>query len=224
MTTRRLPPIMAAAVLITLLGACAGDGYSPFTREAGAIVDRGDFGNATMNNQLVQTGQRSYVVNLNERFAAEVPSTINFAFNSARLDAAAMAVLSRQAAWIRQFPEVRFRVYGHTDLVGSDSYNRRLGLRRAQAAVSYLVAQGISSDRLEAVASFGETQPLVYTQAPERQNRRTVTEVSGFVQRHPNILDGKYAAVVYRGYVNESAAVPSTLTGGSLNSSSDAGE
>ncbi|MGI3163284.1 OmpA family protein [Pseudooceanicola sp. 200-1SW] len=216
MTLRRLPPLLAATALTGLLAACASDGYSPFTREAGAINDRGDFGNSTMNNQLVQTGQRSYVENLNQRFAAEVPTTINFAFNSARLDPASMAVLSRQAAWIREFPEVQFRVYGHTDLVGSDSYNRRLGLRRAQTAVAYLVSQGISRDRLEAVSSFGETQPLVYTQQPERQNRRTVTEVTGFVKRHPNVLDGKYAQIVYRDYVNESAPVRSTLEGGEI--------
>ncbi|WP_010139709.1 OmpA family protein [Oceanicola sp. S124] len=219
---RQLPALLALGAFGGL-SACATDGYSPFTREAGALVDSGDFGNATMNNQLVQTGRRSYVENLNERFSAEVPSTINFAFNSWALDGAAVAVLRRQASWIQQFPEVRFRVYGHTDLVGSDAYNKRLGLRRAQAAVNFLVAQGISRDRLEAVASFGETQPLVYSQGPERENRRTVTEVTGFVQRHPNILDGKYAAIIYRDYV-ASAVAPSTLSGGALAGTSAGGE
>ena len=41
--------------------------------------------------------------------------------------------------------------------------------------------------------SFGETRPVIATDGPEEANRRTVTEVSGFVKRHPNILDGKYA-------------------------------
>ncbi|PJE31960.1 Outer membrane protein OmpA [Pseudooceanicola antarcticus] len=213
MLIRKLPALLALGALT----ACTTDGYSTFTREAGALVDRGDFGNATMNNQLVQSGRKSYVENLNQRFTQDVPTTINFAFNSWQLDTQARAVLTRQATWIKQFPEVRFRVYGHTDLVGSNAYNKRLGLRRAQVAVNFLVAQGIGRDRLEAVASFGETQPLVYSQGPERENRRTVTEVTGFVKRHPNVMDGKYAAIVYRGYV-ESAVVPSTLTGGSLTS------
>ncbi|MBR9764984.1 MAG: OmpA family protein [Rhodobacteraceae bacterium] len=219
---RQLPALLALGALGGL-SACATDGYSPFTREAGALIDRGDFGNATMNNQLVQTGRRSYVENLNGRFSSEVPTTINFAFNSWTLDAQAVATLSRQASWIRQFPEVRFRVYGHTDLVGSDAYNKRLGLRRAQVAVNFLVAQGIGRDRLEAVASFGETQPLVYSQGPERENRRTVTEVTGFVQRHPNVLDGRYAAIVYRDYV-ASAVSPSTLGGSTLGQSGGGGE
>ena len=146
------------------------------------------------------------------RFAQEVPSTVNFAFDSAMLDAGSRDTLRQQAIWIRQFPEVRFRVYGHADAPGSNAYNKRLGLRRAKAVVSFLSSQGISRSRLEAVASFGETQPIIATEGRDRRNRRTVTEVSGFVKNHPSVLDGKDAAVVYREYV-ESARPPTALSG-----------
>ncbi len=102
---------------------------------------------------------------------------------------------------------MRFKVFGHTDLVGSAGYNQRLGLRRAQAAVAYLTSQGISRSRLEAVVSFGKTRPLIQTSAPEMRNRRTVTEVSGFVESHPLVLNGKYAAIIWREYT-ESAIRP----------------
>jgi hypothetical protein len=75
-------------------------------------------------------------------------------------------------------------------------------MRRAQAAVNYMTAQGIGSARLEAVVSFGKTQPVVPTPGPEERNRRTVTEVSGFVRNHSNVLNGKYAAIVWRGYID----------------------
>src|SRR5690606_16347783 len=107
----------------------------------------------------------------------------------------------------RQFPEVRFRVYGHTDLVGSNAYNKSLGLRRANAVVAFLSSQGISRSRLEAVVSHGETQPLVFTQNEERRNRRTVTEVSGFVEKNPLILNGKYAEVIFREYIRSAKPV-----------------
>ncbi len=191
----------------TMLIAAAMTALASCTNEAGAELDEGNFGNPTMNNTLVMSGQRDYAVNLANRFAAEVPSTINFAFNSSQLDGEATAALSRQASWIRQFPELRFSVYGHTDLVGSNGYNKSLGLRRAQAAVNYLVGQGISRSRLQALVSYGETQPLVVTQNEERRNRRTVTEVSGFMQNHPAVLNGKYAEVIFREYV-ESATRP----------------
>ena len=60
--------------------------------------------------------------------------------------------------------------------------------------------------------SLGETQPLIVTQGRERRNRRTVTEVSGFVQSNPTVLDGKYAQIIYRDYV-QSAQPPSQLSG-----------
>ena len=189
----------ALFVLVSVLGLSAcGDG---FDRAVGTNVDTGQFGNATMNNALVQTGQRNFTVALAERFAAEVPNTITFAFNSAQLTPEAQTTLRNQADWIRQFPEIRFRVYGHTDLVGSSAYNQALGLRRAQAAVAYLSSQGINGARLEAVVSFGKTRPVVQTQGPEQRNRRTVTEVSGFANGNPALLNGKYAAIIFRDYV-----------------------
>ncbi|AXI41597.1 hypothetical protein C1J02_06280 [Sulfitobacter sp. SK011] len=189
--------------------------YTQFYREAGAIADTGSFGNATLNNRLVMTGERQHTFNLANRFAEDVNSTVTFAFNSAQLDGNAQAVLRQQAGWIRQFPEIRFRVFGHTDAVGSNRYNKVLGLKRANAVVGYLSTLGISRSRLEAVVSFGETQPLVVTQGRERRNRRTVTEVSGFVKGHPTVLDGKYAQIIYRDYI-ASAVPPTQLTGSAV--------
>ncbi|SEV89672.1 Outer membrane protein OmpA [Cognatiyoonia koreensis] len=206
--------IITATIATGLLAGCANSVIDPngtFYKEAGAQVDRGDFGNATMNNMLVQSGQSSYTINLQRRFTSEVDDTITFEFNSSQLTAAGQATLAQQAAWIKQFPEVRFKVFGHADAVGSNAYNQRLGLRRAQTAVGYLVSQGISRSRLEAIASFGETRPVVNTQAPEMRNRRAVTEVSGFVENHPTVLNGKYAEVIFREYV-ASAVPPAAVT------------
>lgn len=212
---RAIPKILLGGAALLALAACDRGVGSSWTQEAGAFIDEGGFGNPTMNNTLVQNGDRDFTIALQQRFANEVPDTITFEFDSAVLDAEAQAVLRRQADWIRQFPEVRFRVYGHTDLVGSNAYNQRLGLRRAQAAVAYLSTLGISRSRLEAVASFGETRPVVPTAEPERRNRRTVTEVTGFVARHPTVLDGKYAQIIYRDYV-QSAVEASGTSGGGL--------
>jgi len=192
--THGLSLTLAAALM---LAGCTADFY----REAGAEVDEGGFGNPNMNNTLLMTGAADYTVALGERFAREVPPTITFPFNSAALTPEAQATLRKQADWIRQFPEIRFRVYGHTDLVGSSAYNKALGLRRAKATVAYLGSLGISTARLEAVASFGKTRPVIQTPGPEERNRRTVTEVTGFVDRHPTVLNGKYADVLFRDYV-----------------------
>lgn len=204
MKTTRLTPLLAACSTMAILAGCAAD--SDWGREAGSAILAPSFGQATLNNTEIQSGERTYIVDLAGRFSREVTETVNFAFNSAVLDGPARNILREQARWILHFPEVRFKVYGHTDLVGSNAYNNRLGLRRARAIVSYLSSLGISRSRLEAVVSHGENQPLVVTEGREPRNRRTVTEVSGFVQSNPLILNGEYAAVIFREYII--AAVP----------------
>jgi outer membrane protein OmpA-like peptidoglycan-associated protein len=167
---------------------------------AGSAIDEGGFGDPTARNNLVMTG-RIATEHLDRRFAASVPTTINFAFDSAELSQDARSVLDRQAHFMLQFPELRFSVYGHTDLVGSDAYNEGLGRRRATAMVRYLVGRGVDISRLDALVSFGEQRPLVPTPSSERANRRTVTRVAGFQQDNRLVLDGKYGQIVYRNYV-----------------------
>ncbi len=196
--------IVILALALAVLGACSTGGPSG-SNEAGRQVDEGHFGNPTYNNILLQTAYRNQnglLMDLSRKFEKDVPSMVNFAFNSARLDAQSRAILRQQADWIKQFPEIKFRVYGHTDLVGTDAYNKRLGLRRANRVVGYLVSRGVSGRHLQAVVSFGETQPLIVTEGRERRNRRTVTEVIGFARNYiGDDLDGKYARLVYRTYI-----------------------
>lgn len=197
---RSFTKIALTTTTALVLTACTPKTVADFYRPAGDDLDTGAFGNPTMNNIQVMTGELNAAINLTRKFADEVPATINFAFDSAVLDATAQSSLRQQAAWIREYSLATFRVFGHTDKVGSDAYNKSLGLRRARAAVNFLVSQGIERKRLEAVVSFGETQPLVLTESRERQNRRTVTEVSGFLKSRDQILDGKYGLFVYDEY------------------------
>ena len=81
-----------------------------FYREAGALIDTGEFGNATMNNTLIMTGEKQYTYDLSQRFASEVMTTVNFAFNSAQFWMPGRSdTCANRPTWIRQFPEVRFR-------------------------------------------------------------------------------------------------------------------
>ena len=204
MTRVPLPRAAWAALLALALAGCQSSPGS-FDREAGAAVPA--LGLATRSNALVARGG-SPLVSLQARFAAEAPALVTFAFDSAALDAAALAAIDRQAHWMRQFPELGFRVYGHADAPGPAPYNEALGRRRAEAVLAALAARGVSPARLEALASFGERRPLVPGAGRERLNRRVSTEVAGFLARHPTVMNGKYAEVVFREYV--ASAVPPT--------------
>jgi outer membrane protein OmpA-like peptidoglycan-associated protein len=155
-----------------------------------------------LKNPSQQQMTREELIDLNVKFRSEVTNFINFDFDKSVLRADARAILDRQAAWIVQYPDLHFSVFGHTDLVGSLDYNFNLAKRRADVTVAYLISKGVSKDRLESVVSFGETQPLIQTVRREEANRRAVTEVSGYLNRKRvsrvpvgcDLLIGSYAA------------------------------
>lgn len=128
---------------------------------------------------------REELIDLNVKFAQEVTTVVNFDFDRSELRPDARRILNQQAAWIAQYPELSFSVFGHTDLVGSSDYNFGLAKRRADAVVAYLTSRGASVDQLDSVVSFGLTQPIIPTSRPEERNRRAVTEVSGYLRPGP---------------------------------------
>jgi OmpA-OmpF porin, OOP family len=98
---------------------------------------------------------------------------IHFAFGSAELTPDARAVLDELAAALGSdaLGGSRFLIEGHTDAVGSESYNQELSKRRAEAVQLYLAAKQIEPTRLES-AGKGETELLEPTQDPSALNRR----------------------------------------------------
>ena len=167
-----------------------------------------------INAQIAYGDPASRIRALNEAFRAAAQDTVTFDFNRTALDGSARAALDQQVKWLKANPAVRMTVVGHADKVGTDAYNDRLGLRRARAVVAYLARHGISSGRLDAVESRGESEPVVQTDERERRNRRTVTSVAGF-ERHyvGDGLDGRYAARVYRQYVGGGVSVAVARSG-----------
>jgi OOP family OmpA-OmpF porin len=69
---------------------------------------------------------------------------------------------------------------GHTDSIGSDTYNQKLSIRRAEAVKSYLVGKGVDAKRVYTEGK-GEKQPVATnkTAAGRAQNRRVEIEVVG---------------------------------------------
>lgn len=79
-------------------------------------------------------------------------------FNRATLRADSKKELDGLVNLLKLNPNVTIELSAHTDRVGSDEYNNKLSLQRAEAVVNYIVSQGITKDRLEA-AGYGKSQP-----------------------------------------------------------------
>ena len=94
-----------------------------------------------------------------EDFRVSVGDRVFFGYDRFDLSAEARSVLERQAAWLRQYPNVRILVAGNCDERGTREYNLALGARRAAAARDYLVSLGVAQNRVETV-SYGKERPL----------------------------------------------------------------
>jgi outer membrane protein OmpA-like peptidoglycan-associated protein len=124
-------------------------------------------------NQVLETREtaRGLIVNV---------SDVLFDFDKATLRPGARERLARVAGILLSHRDLTINVEGHTDSVGTDSYNQRLSEARAQSVRDYLVSSGIQGGTV-GTAGFGETKPVATndTAAGRQQNRRVELVVSG---------------------------------------------
>lgn len=102
----------------------------------------------------------------------ELPN-VYFLLDSDKLEAAAIAVLNKNAVYLKGQAKLQVVLRGHCDDSGTEEYNFALGSKRAQAVRDYLVDKGIHPTRMETV-SFGESLPAVEgeDEASRAKNRR----------------------------------------------------
>ena len=103
-----------------------------------------------------------------------------FAFDKSVLQPAGKAKLDDLASKLQGTDIEVVIATGHTDSTGSDAYNQKLSVRRAQAVKAYLVSKGLPAERVLADGK-GEKQPVASNKIKEgrSQNRRVEVEVVG---------------------------------------------
>lgn len=85
---------------------------------------------------------------------------IYYHFDKYSLKSESYVELDKIEKLMRESPDMKLEISGHTDKIGSHAYNEVLAKRRANSVVKFLVSKGIDASRLIA-KGYGETQPLV---------------------------------------------------------------
>lgn len=100
----------------------------------------------------------------------------NFAFNASTLTPAGRTAVRMAADSLKKYPDIKVRLAGHADFVGSDAYNCNLSWRRVHSVHAALNSFGITDDRFSSIEGFGEAYPLTedrITQEMRDHNTRT---------------------------------------------------
>ena len=134
----------------------------------GHYMDRKE---AELRRQLEGTGVS--VTRRGDEIILNMPGHVTFDFDSAALKPDFFDVLNSVTLVANEFDQTVIVVDGHTDSIGSASYNQRLSERRADTVGRYLISQGVQPVRV-ATYGYGEDYPIASneTDAGRAQNRR----------------------------------------------------
>ena len=113
-------------------------------------------------------------------FDTTIGNKVYFLVDQSSLTPEGRDTLTRQAEWLKQYPNVTAQVEGHADERGTREYNISLSARRATTSRNFLISQGVPGSRLSSIA-YGKEKPAALCDAEEcwSQNRRSVTVVTG---------------------------------------------
>jgi peptidoglycan-associated lipoprotein len=157
--------VIALLFSAALLVACSGSDTKEQDEAAAAAA-------AAAAARAAQGGATSGDLSALEEAAAAAGNVFYFEFDSSTLTPEAVGAVDAHIAVLKLNNE-NVRLEGHTDERGTREYNIALGERRANSVRDYMVANGISSFRIETV-SYGEEKPVAYGSGESNwaQNRR----------------------------------------------------
>ena len=116
-------------------------------------------------------------------------SGVNFATNKSDLTNESKMNLDKVSKILREFPDTKISIQGHTDNTGKDEYNMSLSKKRAESVANYLVTKGVSRSRLS-IQAMGETSPRFDNNTAEGRSKNRRVEM-GIVANDRMIRDAQ---------------------------------
>lgn len=114
------------------------------------------------------------IISENNEVTLIMPSNVLFDFDKSTITENFKPLLNLVADSLNNNDDLRATVSGHTDNIGTDSYNENLSAKRAAAAKNFLTEAGVEEDRITTVG-YGSSRPVdVNTTAEGRDNNRRI--------------------------------------------------
>ena len=134
---------------------------------------------AEANNMRLQQELAALQAEKTDRGMVMTLGDVLFETGKADLMPGAMNTINRLAQFMKQYPDKKLQIEGHTDSDGSNAYNQQLSENRSKGVALHLMNNGISSTRIQTYG-YGEERPIASNTTPEgkRQNRRVTFLIS----------------------------------------------
>jgi outer membrane protein OmpA-like peptidoglycan-associated protein/tetratricopeptide (TPR) repeat protein len=145
----------------------SGKGYVELNKTA--ILKNGEIEIADATTSLEKACYVEPVVVLDTPFHKGdtiVIRNLNFVFDKTELIDRSIPDVELVLIYMERYKDVRIKIDGHTDSKGSDSYNMRLGRRRAEEIKKLMVSRGVDPKRIE-TATYGESKPVAPNENPD---------------------------------------------------------
>jgi outer membrane protein OmpA-like peptidoglycan-associated protein len=148
-----------------MIGAAAG------ALAGGAVGYYMDEQEAKLREQMAGTGVD--VVRNGDNLTLDVPGGVTFAFNSSTINPQFTPVLDKVATTLAEYDKTVIEVAGHTDNVGTDTYNQHLSEQRANNVAAYLAGRSVARTRMVTIGA-GESRPVASNdnETGRSENRR----------------------------------------------------
>lgn len=101
---------------------------------------------------------------------------VTFEFDKTRLRPDAQTILDWAVGVLKKYPDMNVEIAGHTDSIGSDSYNQKLSEGRANSVMQYFVEHGVPQTQLTA-KGYGESEPIADNNTADGRERNRRVEL-----------------------------------------------
>lgn len=150
--------------------------YSIYAEKEGYVYRSVDVTIPAMSEQVQRIEKKIYLKPVEQEIkVVHVLRNIYFDFDKHTLKPESYNELQKLETMLKNKPDLKVELAGHTDFIGPDGYNDALSVQRAKAVVNYLKSKGISSSRMT-YKGYGEKKPMASNddEAEGRElNRRT---------------------------------------------------